>query len=76
MTTQDPIALEPLIVSEDGLRTLGIPFRRETLVRMTAAGRFPRKVPLGSRKGGYLVSEIRTWLAERVAARDAQTVQP
>jgi prophage regulatory protein len=41
-----------------------------TLKRLEAEGDFPRKVPISANRVGYLVSEIDTWIAERVAERD------
>ena len=36
-------------------------------------GLFPRAIPLGARARGYLVEELDSWLAARVAERDGGT---
>ena len=33
-------------------------------------GRFPKSIPLSSRRSGFLESEIDDWIAARVAERD------
>ena len=39
--------------------------------RLERAGRVPRKVQLGDNSIGWVRSELETWLAERIAIRDA-----
>lgn len=38
---------------------------------MQKAGKFPKKVKLGSNTAAYLESEIEAWIAERCAERAA-----
>jgi prophage regulatory protein len=40
------------------------------LYRKINAGQFPRPVPLGPQKVAFLESEIETWIAARLQARD------
>lgn len=40
-----------------------------------AAEGFPTPIKIGPRASGWLLSEVRAWLAQRVAERDAK-VQP
>ena len=42
-----------------------------TLKRLEAAGDFPRRVPISTNRVGYLVAEIDSWIADRIADRDA-----
>lgn len=51
------------------LRRLGV--SQTTLYRWLDAGAFPRPVPMGPRRVGWLESELQAWIAERVANRDA-----
>lgn len=39
--------------------------------RLRKAGDFPRAVPLGDRRIGFVETEINEWLANRIAARAA-----
>jgi prophage regulatory protein len=48
-------------------RRVGLSVRQ--LERLEAAGRFPQRVALGGNSAGWLESEVRAWIAARVAAR-------
>lgn len=37
---------------------------------LRSQGKFPRAVPLGEKRIGFLASEIEAWINERVAIRD------
>ncbi len=39
--------------------------------RLINAGKFPRSVPLGPHRVAFLESELESWMADRVAAREA-----
>lgn len=43
-----------------------------TIYQYMTDGKFPRPIPLGGRSVGWVESEIQSWLAERLAARNAQ----
>jgi len=45
---------------------------RSTIYARVRDGTFPRPIDLGPNSVGWLCHEIDDWLAERVAARDAQ----
>lgn len=45
---------------------------RSELYRLISLGRFPRPVPLGERVRAWDADEIEAWIAERIAARDAE----
>lgn len=49
----------------------GITYSKAHLWRLEREGRFPKRVPLGGARHGWLDSEIDEWLAECVAHRDA-----
>jgi prophage regulatory protein len=40
--------------------------------RESAAGRFPKPVPIAARRVAFFQDEIDAWLARRVAERDAK----
>ena len=46
--------------------------QRSTIYDGVRAGTFPRPVPLGSRTVAWSSTEIDTWIAARIAARDAK----
>jgi prophage regulatory protein len=48
----------------------GIRFSKVHLWRLERAGKFPKRVPLGVARHGWLETEIDEWIAGRVAARD------
>lgn len=45
---------------------------RPTIYRRAKDGSFPKPIRLGGNSSGWIESEISAWLADRVAARDAQ----
>jgi len=49
---------------------------RVQMWRLERAGRVPRRIQLGENSVGWLRSELEQWLAQRIAERDAKTVEP
>lgn len=47
-----------------------IPLSRTEIYRSEAAGRFPKRVKLGEKASGWLLSELDAWIAEKAAARE------
>ena len=47
-----------------------IGFSRTHLYRKINAGTFPKPVPLGPKKVGFLESEVANWMEERLVARE------
>lgn len=43
------------------------------IARLEAAGLFPKRVPLGPGRVGYVEEEIDGWIRNRMAAREAHT---
>lgn len=43
------------------------------IARLEAAGAFPKRVPLGPGRVGYVEEEIEDWITKRIAERDART---
>jgi prophage regulatory protein len=56
-------------ISQQELLTL-IPFTRQHVARLEAAGRFPKRIQLGDRKIAWKLSAVRAWLDEREALAD------
>jgi prophage regulatory protein len=44
---------------------------RSMLNRYRSEGRFPRAVPLGEKRVAFVASEVRAWIAEKIALRVA-----
>ncbi|MBI4068205.1 AlpA family phage regulatory protein [Candidatus Kaiserbacteria bacterium] len=58
-------------VSQKELKTLfGIPYTRVHILRMEAAGQFPKRIWLSPQRMAWLQSEIESWIDERIAMRD------
>jgi prophage regulatory protein len=53
------------------LAARGIPFSRQHIQRLIAAGKFPKPVKLGAATNGFLEKEIDAWCAEKIAIRGA-----
>jgi prophage regulatory protein len=59
------------ILNYDDLKTLkGIPYSKVHLWRLERGGKFPKRVPLGQSRHGWLDSEIDEWITSRMAKRD------
>ena len=59
------------ILNYDDLKTLkGIPYSKVHLWRLERHGKFPKRVPLGQSRHGWLDSEIDEWITSRMAKRD------
>ena len=59
----------PRIIGWSELKAI-VPYTRQHIHQLERNGHFPRRVRIGANRIGWLVSEIETWLAQRVDARD------
>jgi len=59
-----------VLLDYNDLRIRGIPYSRVHIWRLERVGEFPRRVPIGRARHGWLESEIDAWLKAKVAARD------
>jgi prophage regulatory protein len=50
----------------------GISYSKPHLYRLIKAGKFPRPVPLGENRIGFVEAEIEGWLQAKVAERDGR----
>jgi prophage regulatory protein len=49
---------------------------RTAINKRRAEGTFPKAVPLGDRRIAFVTAEVLTWMADRIAARDALSTSP
>ena len=47
-----------------------IPYTPQHILRLEKAGKFPKRLKLGARRVGWLLSEIESWIAVRAAQRE------
>jgi prophage regulatory protein len=59
------------LISYDDLAAKGISYGKVTLWRLEKQNKFPKRVPIGDRRYGYVESEIDSYVDELIAARDA-----
>jgi prophage regulatory protein len=53
------------------LKAKGVPYSKPHLWRLEKAGKFPKRVPIGPSRYGYVESEIDDHVASLIEARDA-----
>jgi prophage regulatory protein len=61
----------PVIIPYRDLKAKGVPYSKPHLWRLERAGKFPKRVPIGPARYGYVESEIDAHQAGLIAARDA-----
>lgn len=44
--------------------------RRSTIYKYMAEDQFPKSVPLGGNRVGWIEQEVQNWIVERIKARD------
>ena len=66
--------LPPRIIGWSELRTM-VPYTRQHVLKLEKAGRFPRRLPVGANRIGWLLSEIEAWIEDRIAERDGRQLQ-
>jgi prophage regulatory protein len=59
----------------EGLSTKGIFYSKTQLWRLEKRGQFPRRVPIGPGRHGWVEEEIDQFIADRIAARDAANLR-
>jgi prophage regulatory protein len=60
-----------ILIPYRNLRAKGIPYSKPHLWRLERDGKFPKRVPIGLGRYGYVETEIDDYIAALVAARDA-----
>jgi prophage regulatory protein len=59
------------LITYDDLATKGICYSKPHLWRLEKQNKFPKRVPIGPARYGYVESEIDAYVDELIAARDA-----
>ena len=52
------------------LKSRGVPYSKPHLWRLERVGKFPKRVPIGPSRYGYVESEIDAYINELIEARD------
>ena len=63
------------LITKKQLRAI-VPYTPQHVLRLEKKGKFPRRVQVGANRVAWLLHEIESWLAERVAARDSPHRSP
>ena len=58
-------------VSFNELKGFGSHYCRSQIWRLERDGKFPKRVPIGEARVGWVESEIADWQQQRIRARDA-----
>lgn len=61
----------PRVITYKELRLI-VPFTPQYILRLEKQNKFPKRIKLGSRRVGWLLSEVEAWLEER---REASLVE-
>jgi prophage regulatory protein len=59
------------LISYEGLSAKCIPYSKPHLWRLEKAGKFPKRVPIGAGRYGYVEAEIDAYIERKIAERDA-----
>jgi prophage regulatory protein len=63
--------MSQVLIPYRNLKAKGVPYSKPHLWRLEKAGKFPKRVPIGPSRYGYVESEIDAHVAALIAARDA-----
>ncbi len=63
--------MAPRLIPYEALKAKGIMYSKPHLWRLEKAGKFPKRVPVGPARYGYVEPEIDSHVDELIAARDA-----
>jgi predicted DNA-binding transcriptional regulator AlpA len=58
----------------ENLREFGITVSKVSIWRWERAGQFPKRVQVSPGRHAWVESEVRQWVSDRIAARDATAV--
>jgi prophage regulatory protein len=62
--------MAPRLIPYEALKAKCIMYSKPHLWRLEKAGKFPKRVPVGASRYGYLEAEVDAWINARIAARD------
>lgn len=57
----------PRIITKRELRQM-VPYSPQYILKLEKRGRFPKRIRLGERRVGWLLSDVEAWIATCVAA--------
>lgn len=60
---------EPRILTFDELKAYGVLLGRRQVDRLESEGRFPKRVPIGEWRVGWVTDEIKAWVDAKIQAR-------
>jgi prophage regulatory protein len=66
--------MAPRLIPYESLEAKCIMYSKPHLWRLEKAGKFPKRVPVGASRYGYVEEEIDAYIAARIAARDEAKV--
>ena len=62
------------LITYETLKSKCIPYSKPHLWRLEKANKFPKRVPIGAGRYGYIESEIDSYIEQKIAERDARSV--
>lgn len=60
------------LLAHEDLKSKGIPYSKPHLWRLERAGKFPKRVPIGASRYGYVETEIDAYVDDLIKARDGE----
>lgn len=63
------VAQTAILLSRRDLKEIGVHFSAPHLLRLEAAGKFPRRLRLSPLRVAWVKSEVLAWIEQRAAAR-------
>jgi len=63
--------MNPILYDRSDLRRCGIKISNSTLLRLEAAGRFPKRVRIGAHSVAWLANEVEQYVSDLSMAREA-----
>jgi prophage regulatory protein len=61
------------LIPYEALKAKCIPYSKPHLWRLERANKFPKRVPIGAGRYGYVEEEIDAYIALKIAERDARS---
>jgi prophage regulatory protein len=60
---------QPLVLTREDLKRMGIKVSNTSLLRWEALGRFPRRIRMAGTSVAWLATEVSAWLDEKASER-------
>lgn len=64
----------PRIITKKELRLI-VPYTPQYILRLEKQGKFPRRIQIGARRVGWLLSDVEAWLQSRMVETRQPTAQ-